>query len=225
MDMFPIDEIIRSRRRTLAIIIQDDGRAVVRAPLRARPEAIEEFVRARTGWILSKQELARRRMTRFAPKQFLRGEEFLFLGDPYRLEISEHQARALVFAGGFRLSAAALPRARAVFERWYRKQALQIFSERVELYAAEHGFEHDGVRVTGARKQWGACGPRRNLRFAWRLVMAPLPMIDYVVVHELVHLRHRNHSRRFWNLIRSILPDFQQREDWLEEHGATLRLD
>lgn len=222
--MTPIDEIIRSRRRTLAIIIEDDGRVVVRAPLRLPVREINAFVTAKERWITAKQQQSRARAARLVPKRYLDGEEFLYLGEPYRLELQDGQRPSLVFKGGFQLARRALPRAPQVFEKWYRKRALQVISERVEWFAAGHGFAHDGIRITSARKQWGSCGPKGNLRFAWRLVMAPLPIIDYVVVHELVHLRHMNHSRTFWRKVKSILPDFRQREAWLKENDHLLHL-
>lgn len=220
--MIPIDSIIRTRRRTLAIIIEDDGRLVVRAPMRLPASAIDEFVSSKQNWIAAKQEQARTKAKRALPRMFISGEEFLFLGESFRLEIKPTQAPPLIFKAGFSLSGAAVPRARAVFERWYRRQALRVIRERVDRIAAEHGFEHDGVRVTAARKQWGSCGPKGNLRFAWRLVMAPPPIIDYVIVHELVHLRYRHHSKRFWGKVKSMLPDFRQREAWLAENDYLL---
>ena len=223
--MVAIDQVIRTRRRTLAIIVEEDGRIVVRAPLRLRQEAINEFVRAKEAWILTKQEQALKRASRFVPKTYASGEEFLFLGELHRLEIEDHQRQPLLLNGGFRLSRGALPRAQAVFERWYRKQALRVLSERAEAFAAGHGFIYSRIKITSARKRWGSCGHKGNLSFAWRLVMAPQPVIDYVVVHELAHLKHRNHSRRFWSKVASILPDYRQREAWLEEHGYLLRLD
>jgi hypothetical protein len=222
--MIAVDQITRTRRRTLAIIVEDDGRIVVRAPLRLKQQAIDEFVRTKERWIRSKQEQALKRASRFVPKSYVSGEEFLFLGSVYRLEIADHQQQPLVLNGGFRLSRTALPRAEAVFERWYRRQALRVMSERARAYAASHGFTFDRIKITSARKRWGSCGHKGNLSFAWRLVMAPQPVIDYVVVHELAHLKHRNHSKRFWSKVASILPDFRQRENWLEEHGYLLRL-
>jgi hypothetical protein len=222
--MIAVDQIIRTRRRTLAIIVEDDGRIIVRAPMRLKQEAIDEFVSTKQAWIRAKQEQALERTSRLVPKSYASGEEFLFLGEPYRLEIEDHQRQPLVLNGGFRLSRAALPRAQAVFERWYRRQALRVMSERAEAYAVSYGFDFSRIKITSARKRWGSCGHNGNLSFAWRLVMAPQPVIDYVVVHELAHLKHRNHSRRFWNKVASILPDFRQQEDWLEEHGYLLRL-
>ena len=223
--MLAIDRIVRSRRRTLALVIEDDGRLTVRAPLRASEDAVRRFVNEHERWILSKQEQARVRAARFAPKRYVSGEEFLYLGDAYRLEIVDGERPSLAFHGGFRLAEASVPRAARLFEKWYRKRAFEAMSERVEWYSAEHGFEHNGVAISSARKQWGSCGPTGNLRFAWRLVMAPLPIVDYVVVHELVHLRYRRHARRFWGRVKSILPDFRDRREWLNENGYLLSLD
>jgi predicted metal-dependent hydrolase len=223
--MIAIDRLVRSRRRTLGLTIEDDGRLIVRAPLRTSDDAIRRFVDENEKWIQSKQQQARARAERFSPKRFVDGEAFLYLGAPYRLEIVDRQRSSLTFNGGFRLANVAVPRAGRLFEKWYRQRALEALSERVELYAARYGFEHNGVGITSARKQWGSCGPGGKLSFPWRLVMAPLPIVDYVVVHELVHLRYRRHGKRFWGRVRSILPDFRQRREWLRENGHLLSLD
>jgi hypothetical protein len=222
--LIAIDEIVRTHRRTLAIIIDDDGKLVVRAPLRLARAAIDDFVSSKQKWIAAKQEQARTRKMLFAPKRYVSGEPFLYLGESYPLQVQDKQRPSLVFSSGFRLARAAQPRAARAFERWYRRRALQVVSERVACFSAQHGFQHNGIKITSARKQWGSCGPKGDLRFAWRLVMAPLPIVDYVVVHELVHLRHRNHSKRFWSKLKSILPDYKRREDWLEANGYLLNL-
>ncbi|HEY5983539.1 MAG TPA: SprT family zinc-dependent metalloprotease [Anaerolineales bacterium] len=223
--MLVIDELIRTRRRTLSISVEDDGRLVVRAPMRLANRRILDFVKSKHAWIINRQALVQARIWRYQPKRFVVGEQFLFLGDSYPLEIKDSQSRPLVFDGSFRLARTALPRAGAAFERWYRRQALKVISERVDWYAAAHGFAHNGIHITSARKQWGSCGPQGDLRFAWRLIMAPLPILDYIVVHELVHLKHHNHSKRFWAAVKSILPDFEGRDRWLKDNGFLLNLD
>ena len=223
--MTMIDRIVRSKRKTLGLIIEDDGRLTVRAPLRSGDDVIRRFVKEHEKWILSKQEQVEARAARFAPKHYVTGEEFLYLGKSYRLEIVEKQRPSLRFKDGFRLARTAAPRAARLFEKWYRQRALAAISERAERYAERYGFEHNGVGIGSARKQWGSCGPAGNLRFTWRLVMAPLPVIDYVVVHELVHLRFKRHGRRFWGKVKSILPDFRERREWLDENGYLLSLD
>jgi hypothetical protein len=111
-----------------------------------------------------------------------------------------------------------------VFKAWYRQQASRVISERVTGYAAQNGFSYQRVNITGARTRWGSCSARGSLNFTWRLVMAPIRVIDYVVVHELVHLKHKNHSKAFWDEVKRLMPEYQQQIKWLYEHGHTLRL-
>lgn len=108
------------------------------------------------------------------------------------------------------------------FVRDYRNQALHIISSRVQYYAERHGFLPQRVKVNGARRRWGSCSHRGSLNFSYRLIFAPLPTIDYVVVHELAHLRHPNHSRAFWNCVADMMPEFRTHHRWLREHGHRL---
>jgi predicted metal-dependent hydrolase len=158
--MIAIDRIIRTRRRTLALIVEHDGKLIVRAPMRAKEDAIHEFVKDKEKWILTKQEQARARYVDFVPKEFVSGEEFLYLGNHYRLEVVSTKKPALALDRGFRLAHAAVPRAAAVFERWYRARAFQVISERVEWHAAKHGFDYRQVKITAARRS----GVRAELR-------------------------------------------------------------
>lgn len=108
------------------------------------------------------------------------------------------------------------------FERDYRKQAKQILTSRVQYYAEHHGFSPQSVRVNGARRRWGSCSVGGSLNFSYRLIFAPLAVMDYVVVHELAHLRHHNHSRAFWSCVAAMMPEFRVYHRWLKEHGHRL---
>ncbi len=112
-----------------------------------------------------------------------------------------------------------------VFEKWYRGQAYKIISERVQWYAEKHGFVYKHIKITSARTRWGSCNSKGTLSFTWRLVMAPMSVINYVVVHELVHLKAPNHSKEYWSKVRLIMPDYQSRIDWLDRYGHLLRLE
>ena len=107
-----------------------------------------------------------------------------------------------------------------LFEQWYRQQARTVFTERVELYAQKYGFEYAKIRISSARTRWGSCSSKGTLSFTWRLVMAPLEIVDYVVVHELSHLREHNHSKAFWAQVAAILPDYKSRRKWLKVNGT-----
>jgi len=229
--MMPVDpeiKIVRSRRKTIALIVQSDGSLLVRAPLRVTQRQILDVVQQQAEWVRSRQEAARQRAAAAPPKAFVEGEIFNYLGQPYRLVIANAARPALALdaqAGQFRLARAAQPGVAALFEAWYRRQARQVFTERVAFYARQIGLQPQKLRISSARTRWGSCSSRGTLSFTWRLVMAPLPVIDYVVVHELCHLQVRNHSKDFWNKVRAIMPDYKERARWLRVNGHLLRLD
>lgn len=218
----PAYQLIRSRRKSIALIVQPDGSLVVRAPLRTPLAQIEALLREKEGWIREKQ--AHNRKLWKAPRSFDEGEEFLFLGKSYRLRIVEQQRQALEFREGFFLRRSARRQGRAVFEQWYRKQARLFLTERVELYARQHGLRYQSIRISGAKTRWGSCGAKGTLNFSWRLAMAPIEVIDYVVVHELAHLEVKNHSRKYWERVEQMMPDYKRRRQWLKVNGGRLSL-
>jgi len=222
--MMKIDQIVRTRRKTIALIVQRDGSLVVRAPLRASDKQISELVQKKEKWIVAKQDAAWRTYAEIRSREYVNGEGFLYLGKTYKLAIVDDNQPLLAFGDQFYLAKSALPHAAAVFKTWYRQQARQVISERVTWYAAQNGFVYQRVNITSARTRWGSCGGRGSLNFTWRLVMAPLQVIDYVVVHELAHLKQKNHSKAYWNEVKRLMPDYQQQIDWLNENGLTLRL-
>ncbi len=251
--------LLRSRRRTIALIVQADGRLVVRAPLRTSLRQIEQLVAQKAGWVHQKQAYAAAHPAA-APHRFLPGEKFWFLGKEYPLMIVEslnteaqrHRDRvtrghgdtekdaqflplplpvssnprvSVSFqTGQFLLAKHAFPRAEASFTAWYRAQARALVEERVRRFAAQYGFSYRQLRITSARTRWGSCSARGTLSFTWRLVMAPQECIDYVVVHELAHLRVANHSPAFWREVEAILPDYKDRRKWLRVNGRLLTL-
>ena len=220
-----IDQLIRSKRKTVGLYIDRDGRLIVRAPRHAPRALIDAFIQEKEAWILEKQALARRMAEQNQPRQFKHGETFLYLGASYPLAIVDRQAKPLVFNAGFHLRRDAQSRAADLFEAWYRQQARQVINERLAWYAQKHGFEYKKIRIGGARTRWGSCSTTGTLSFTWRLVMAPLGMIDYVVVHELVHTRVRNHSPAYWAALAELIPDYKARRAWFHQNGHTLTLD
>jgi predicted metal-dependent hydrolase len=130
----------------------------------------------------------------------------------------------LRFTEGFYLSRSAQARAEPVFIRWYKARALEFISERAALHAARFGLVHQGIRITSARTRWGSCSPEGRLNFTWRLILAPPEVVDYVVLHELAHLKVKNHSKRFWNKLQSMMPDYKSHVAWLRQNGHGLSL-
>jgi len=222
--MIKIDQLIRSRRKTIALIVQLDGRLAVRAPLRATKRQILDFVERKSAWIRSKQELALKSSSITKPKEYVSGESFWFLGQTYRLQIVENAGQLLSLNHCFCLDRDALPQAQKVFIQWYRQQARRVISERLAWYASRYGYSYRQIKITSARTRWGSCSSKRTISFTWRLVMAPLPVIDYVVVHELAHTSVKNHDKAFWSKVKAILPGYPQQAAWLKTNGALLFL-
>jgi len=218
-----VHALIRSKRKTLALIVRPDASLVVRAPLKASEKSIKEFIEKNTGWIRKKQAQARAFVSS-TPKLYDHGEKFPYLGNLYPLEITSAQKQALLFDETFKLASRAQSRASLEFERWYRARAREILVERVHHFAAEYGFKFRGIKINSARTRWGSCSAKGSLNFSWRLIMAPMESVDYVVVHELVHTLIHNHSKRFWSKVESIMPDYKVRRMWLRKHGPELVL-
>lgn len=221
----PIDRLIRSRRKTIALIVRPDGSLEVRAPQGLAESRIREFVESHADWV-RKQKARASEFTLPLPKQFSEGEKFPYLGKEYPLKIVPRQRQALMFDGKeFRLAKTALPKAREAFIRWYKAQAAKVLSERIPAQAAAHGYKYGSIRVSSARTRWGSCSTRGTLSFTYRLIMAPSSVVDYVVLHELVHLKIKNHSKVFWAQVGNLMPDYKKHVNWLKKNGKFLTLE
>ena len=217
----------RRRRRTMAITVDTEGTVQVAVPIHVSSAAVAAFVQARSLWI-EKQRKARR--ARPVPKRFGDGESSFFLGREYALRIHAGTNRHTEVRLESRALAVSVPqwhdapeaRAAAVVSAlaaWYRLAAERVIGNRILHYQQRVGVQPKALRISNAKGQWGSCGPGGTIRISWRLVMAPLSLIDYVIVHELCHLRHSNHGRPFWRLVGSILPDYESLRSQLRRDG------
>jgi predicted metal-dependent hydrolase len=219
-----IDNLIHTRRKTVALIIQADGKLTVRAPLRMSGIEIRKFVQNHEAWIRKNRD----RIKSSPPpleKMFREGELFMFMGKEYPFTIIKHQRPALILTDNkFQLSVSELLTARQEFTSWYKKQARTVISKRVDFYANQLTFKYTKIRISSARTRWGSCSSNGTLSFTWRLVMAPPEIVDYVVLHELVHTQIKNHSKQFWLRLSEILPEYKMHVRWLKENGKYLTL-
>jgi predicted metal-dependent hydrolase len=225
MEQIEIDSIIRSKRKTFSLEVSNDARLTVRAPYRATLDEIKNLINRKRCWILKTKQRVIEREQNNRPKMFREGEKFLFLGRTYPLYILPGGRRSLVFRDNrFILSDQKTGGAKELFVEWYRRQARITIEQKAQAYAQENGFQFLKVRITGAQKRWGSCNRTGNLNFSWRLVLAPEEIIDYVILHELSHLRHQNHSREFWKTVASLCPEYKKCRKWLKENGHRLSL-
>ncbi len=218
-----IDRLVRSRRKTISLIIEKDGTLTVRAPQRLAELHIREFIETHADWILKYQ--AKANTAKPIVRKFIEGESFPFLGGSYPLRIISNQRTRLDFKGcEFLLAKSALPKAKEAFIAWYKEQARSLLNEWVTAQAQLHGFSYKRIRISSARTRWGSCSTTGTLSFTYRLIMAPSNVVDYVVLHELVHTKVKNHSKTFWSYVARLMPDYKKRLTWLRKNGYSLSL-
>jgi predicted metal-dependent hydrolase len=197
---------VRARRRTLTIVVQR-GRVEVRSPRWTPIADVEAFLREKERWIRRRMEEARREPPRLSWRE---GERLPVLGEQLRITLRNDAAG--VRRGEDCIEVCWSPGAspamlRASVLEWLFAQAREVFRERVGLYAPRLKVKEPEVRLSNARTQWGSCSAHGRVLLNWRLIHVPVRLIDYVVAHELAHLKELNHSRRFWALVESVYPD------------------
>ena len=136
--------------------------------------------------------------------------------------VAEDLPKAVMFDGDLKIAQVALANAKEHLENWYKTQAFDYIAQRVKDYAQITGLRFRIVKINTAQTRWGSCGRKDALNFTWRLIMAPPRVVDYVIVHELMHLKQKNHSHKFWAEVAKIIPDYKQDERWLKQNGHLL---
>lgn len=222
----------RRRREGLRLTVQRDGTLKVAAPLRAPLKLIEEFVLSHADWIEVQKEKALRRAAEKPEKRFVAGETFRFFGverelvyetlDPRsrpRLELVENYLVAHLSCGESGQEADGKI-VRAMIAKFYDRQARLHLPERVEHFACAMQVKPSGLSFRCQKTRWGSCSTLGHISLNWKIVFAPEAVIDYLVVHELAHLVHANHSREFWNLVAKHDPEYLSHRRWLRDHQS-----
>lgn len=214
-------KIIRSRRRTISLVITKEPALVIRAPFRISEDYIRELVNRKMGWIQKKLEEINKRPN--VVKQYINGERFLFLGEEYCLQYTGNLKNIRILDKLY-IPEKYTKTARKKLIEWYKIQAKKVVIERTKILAEKFEFQPSSIRISGAMRRWGSCNSKRRLNFSWRLIMTPSEVIDYVIVHELVHLVHLNHSKAFWVKVKAILPDYKNHVKWLKHSDNLMSL-
>lgn len=214
-------EVQRSgSRRTIQITVERSGALSVIAPPQAEHQQLVDFIEEKLLWVHTKvQEKAR--LQRRAPiKQFVEGEGFLYLGKSYRLRLVDKQLVDLSLINGrFCLRRSSFPRAREIFTSWYTRRAQGWFEREVSAQANRMGVEVREIKVQDLGYRWGSFGAGGRISFHWKAILLPPRIAQYVVIHELAHGHHPDHSAKFWMTVEQHIPDWGQRKSWLAEHG------
>lgn len=223
--MVPNFTLIRSRRCSLALEIRPTGEVLVRAPLTLPRAVIFAFWQAKQRWLAKSLAKIKSGEASLITPRFKPGALFLFLGKKYLLVATAGRQRNFVLdEDGFKLGRRYWYQARPLLEKWYRAAARQYLKARVRYFNRELKLPVETIGISGACRQWGSSNSRKQrVNFSWRLILVALPLVDYVVVHELAHLQEAHHGRAFWNLVGQILPDYQERRRALRKKGHLLQ--
>lgn len=218
-------KIVFSRRKTLTITVERDRSVVVMAPEGTSAECIREIVESRKLWIYGKT----RHVQKYDPlphppgKELVAGESLPYLGRYYRIELTDADGE-IQFDQKF-LVPRATPRKSSLLKNWYMARAEEKIIPRVAMHARNLGVQYKRAKIGVGKYRWGSCTPSDNVIFNWRLIKAPMFVIDYVIVHELAHLMEANHTPKFWNIVRTQAPSMEKAKAWLQKHGSLLEQD
>lgn len=219
-------EVQRSgRRQTVALTVDAAGSLTVTAPPHVPLDRLNAVVRAKAPWVVQRVKRASDRPPPMSSREFVTGETVLYLGRQYRLKVVTRAEEPATLRGGWLLAPTAVDDpagVRRVVAAWLRERAELYLPGRLAEVCSRHDIETPVMIVGEQKTRWGSCDARGTLRVNWRIIQAPIPLIDYVLVHELTHLAHPAHGRAFWAALGRKMPDYEARRDRLRVLGADL---
>ncbi len=229
--------IKKVNKKHITITIQPNKQIIVTSPKAVTTKEITNLLHQKSLWILKKLAEISARPSAIT-KQFLEGEMFPYLGNEYPLRISKYvstnkrKGLSLHFTGrdfhaqvdAALSSADYMPLMTEQFKIWYISRGNELLTDRLSIYCPLLGLNPKRVTFKEQKRRWGSCNSSGVIYLNWRLLMAPIEIVDYVLVHELAHLKHMNHSKQFWELVESLFPDYKTAKSWLKEHGPCLTL-
>jgi len=215
-------EVRRSEsRRTVQITVDRHGELILSAPTSCAPSVMERFVRDKRFWIYTKLAEKEALQPTVAEKEYVSGEGFSYLGRSYRLLlVGKQDVPVKLDAGRFKMRRADATEGREHMVRWYADHAQPWLTRRVDRYAGRVRVEPSEVVVRDLGYRWGSCGKEGTLNFHWKSILLPPSIVEYIIVHELVHLHEDHHTPEFWLRVERAMPDFVVRKQWLGEHGG-----
>ena len=220
--------LIYRKRKTMSIEVETTGEVTVIAPVGTSTDDVIEKVKSRAGWIVSKQYESKFINDTKIKREAVSGESYMYLGRNYSLDIRVDEnidnISVKLFQGKFVVNTYIKDEdlIKKAMENWYREKTLAKVKERVSYYSSYFNNEVTTVKVKEQKKRWASCTSKNELLFNWRCVMAPVFVLDYIVVHEMCHMEYKNHSKDFWNRVYAVMPDYEVRKSWLKNNGIKM---
>lgn len=216
-----------SKRKKLTITVERNRSVVVHAPESISEEKIRAIVESKQQWIYGKIRHPQKygKLPHPPGKELVNGESVLYLGRHYRIEITTSDPEEVRFEQRFFIPAYFSSERKKVLQNWYIERAKEKILPRAKKFADNLGVTFVNAKIADNRYRWGSCTTKDNINFNWRLIKAPMYVIDYVIVHELAHLMEMNHTARFWSIVRAQSPKMDKAKQWLLENGLMLEED
>ncbi|GKU29307.1 M48 family metallopeptidase [Clostridium folliculivorans] len=222
--------VVFKNRKTMEIAIEPPNIITVTAPTGTKEEAILDKVASKGSWIIEKIYSFRHMNYQPIQREFVNGEAFMYLGRNYSLQIEVNEKlkkpEIKLYRGKFLVSAKNKDEAsiRKAMEEWLREKAKELIEKRVKYYQRFFHIAPKAIKIKEQKKRWGSCTAKNELLFNWRCIMAKSNALDYIVVHEMCHMYHKDHSKEFWDLLASVMPDYEIRKEWLKNYGVRMDL-
>ena len=223
-------ELVRSKRKTIGIVIKTGGEVIIKAPAHLSIKDIEQCLGQKKNWIVQKIKQMKEQLKMVPVKTYETGDYMYYLGEEYQLvrkpaiigrrvyvRLEENN---IVVYGKFEHS----DQVRQALEIWYQQKAAIWMTKRLHYFKEQIGVDYRKVSFRSPKTRWGSCSSAKNIMLNWKLIMAPSEIIDYVICHELCHLLEMNHSSAFWSLVEKQIPDWKERRSWLKKNGIILNV-
>lgn len=224
-------DILIDIKRTLtlkAIAIRvKDKRVTIKVPFFINNNLIQQLVNKKLSWIKKQLNI----QSKFLPlekKLYINDEKFLYLGKYYKLKILKNKKYSVNIKGDFLQvnvkNELNILKVKKLLKEWFREKSFIYFKKETYNYAKINNLKINSVKVREYKARWGSCSNKGDISFNWRLIMAPPKIIEYVIIHELMHLKEHNHSPKYWNYVKSLYPNINEAKEWLMYNGQTLNI-
>ena len=215
-------QIIRSNRKTLSLSMNENADLIVRAPNRVSYDEIQKFISEKSAWIEKQHRLIKTRLKDNLNHNL--SSQCLYLGSLYKIKIDNNSIDPISFNGQmFTINNESRETTSLLLKNWYKKRFMEVALPRLSYFYDKYNLKVNQVRIKEQKTLWGSCSSKNNINLNYLLIMAPMKIIDYVIVHELVHTIHKNHSAKFWQKVETIMPNYKDARNWLKENGYKLR--
>jgi predicted metal-dependent hydrolase len=228
--------IRRSHRVSNARIVVKPGQVEIVAPLQIPEHKLHQFVEAKQQWVtqaLKKMAASSPQNSGFVPVEYKSGADMTYQGKAYPLTVLSSKLKRvkIEFTDGYTVFVPETlnpdehnHQIKEALIRWMKKQTKQLVEQMVESHTAKHQLNPRTISIKTQKSRWGSCGIHNDININWLLIMAPKEVLEYVVIHELCHIRVKNHSSQFWLLVGEHMPDYQSRRNWLKKQGRSLMM-